>query len=111
MRKNEDFEENFSMGLVYSPKDVRGDVCIFRCNGPHGPHVSFDHHDRHHLHVAKEETLNSGLKAERTAFITQEYASFDDALGYFLKKCNITDAEKYFPNILQRRLFEGEEKK
>jgi len=73
--------------------------------------VSFDHHDRYHVHQAQEETINSGLKAERTAFITEEYASYDDALGYFLRKCNITEAEKYFPNVLQRTLFTGEVQK
>ena len=26
MRKNEDFEENFSIGLIYNPRDVRGDI-------------------------------------------------------------------------------------
>jgi hypothetical protein len=103
--KNEDFEENFSIGLMYSPRETRGDICLLRYNGPHGPHVSFDHHDRYHVHMAEEETINSGLKAERTALITEEYASFDDALGYFLRKCNITDADKYFPNVLQRTLF------
>jgi len=111
MRKNEDFEENFSIGLMYSPRETRGDICLFRCNGPHGPHVSFDHHDRYHVHQAQEETISSGLKAERTAFITEEYASYDDALGYFLRKCNITEAEKYFPNVLQRTLFTGEVQK
>jgi hypothetical protein len=111
IRKNEDFEENFSIGLMYSPRETRGDICLFRCNGPHGPHVSFDHHDRYHVHIAEEEIINAGLKAERAAFTTEEYASFDDALGYFLRKCNITDAEKYFPNVLQRTLFSGEVQK
>ena len=26
MRKNEDFEENFLIGLIYNPRDVRGDT-------------------------------------------------------------------------------------
>jgi hypothetical protein len=105
MRKNEDFEENFSIGLIYNPRDVRGDIPLLRCNGPHGPHVLFDHHDRFHIHKAEQENLASGMRAERTAYITKEYASYQDALGFFLKKCNIINAEQYFVGILQRELF------
>ena len=79
-----------------------------RCNGPHGPHVLFDHHDRFHIHKAKPDNLASGTKAERSAYITKEYASFQDALGYFLKKCNIKGVEKHFPDVLQRDLFPGD---
>ncbi|MEW6667759.1 MAG: hypothetical protein AB1512_21330 [Thermodesulfobacteriota bacterium] len=107
IRKNEDFEENFSIGLIYLPREVRGDICLLRCNGPHGPHVNFEHHDRAHIHMADEEALDVGLKAERSAHITVEYASFWDGLGYFVKKCNIIDAEKYFPAVSQRSLFLG----
>jgi len=105
MRKNEDFEENFSIGLIYKPRDIRGEIPLLRCNGPHGPHVMFDHHDRFHIHKADQENLASGIRAERTAYITKKYASFQDALGYFIKKCNIIDAEKYFVGVLQYELF------
>lgn len=104
IRKDEDFEENFSIGLVYCPRGVRGDIHLFRCNGPHGPHILFDHHDRYHIHMADPKNLSSGLKAERTAHITREYASFQDALGYFLKTCNIVGANEYFKGIFQRDL-------
>jgi len=105
MRKDEDFEENFSIGLIYNPRDIRGEISLFRCNGPHGPHVYFDHHDLFHIHKATQENLASGIRAERTAYITKEYASYQDALGYFIKKCNILDSEKYFVGVLQRELF------
>ena len=105
MRKNEDFEENFSVGLIYYPRDIRGDVHLLRCNGPHGPHVLFNHHDRFHVHEADPKNLSAGMRAERTAYITKEYATYQDALGYFLKRCNIMNAEQHFPGILQRELF------
>ncbi len=105
MRKDEDFEENFSIGLIYKPRDIRGEIHLLRCNGPHGPHVMFDHHNRFHIHKAKQANLASGMRPERTAYITKEYASFQDALGYFIKKCNIIEAEKYFTGILQYELF------
>jgi hypothetical protein len=107
MRKNEDFEENFSIGLICLPKHIKGDILLFRCNGPHGPHILFDHHDRHHIHIANEEDIAAGLKAERTAYVTEEYASYWDALGYFLQKCNIMGAEKHFPDVFQKKLFIG----
>ena len=105
MRKNVDFVENFSIGLTYKPRDIRGEIALLRCNGPHGPHVMFDHHNRFHIHKADQENLASGIRAERTAYITNKYASFQDALGYFIKKCNIIDAEKYFVGVLQHELF------
>ena len=112
IRKNEDFEENFSMGLIYYPKHIRGEIHLLRCNGPHGPHVLFDHHDRCHIHKANPDNFVLGTKAERTAYITKEYASFQDALGYFLKKCNIKDVDKHFHDVFQRELFprNGDEK-
>ena len=105
-------EENFSIGLIYFPKDIRGEIHLLRCNGPHGPHVLFDHHDRFHIHKANPDNLALGIKAERTANITKEYASFQDALGFFLKRCNIKDVEKHFPGVWQRELFPrgGDEK-
>jgi hypothetical protein len=107
LRKNEDFEEDFSIGLAYLPREVRGDIILLRCNGPHGPHVLFDHHTAYHVHMADPGNISLGLKAERFAQITSEYASFDDALGYFLRKCNIVEADKYFPDAIQRHLFSG----
>jgi hypothetical protein len=105
MRKNEDFEENFSIGLVYYPRNSRGDIHLLRFNGPHGPHALFDHHDRFHIHQANQADMDSGMKAERTAYITKEYASYQDALGFLLKKCNIINAEEYFKGVLQHNLF------
>jgi hypothetical protein len=105
MRKNEDFEENFSIGLIYYPRNMRGDIHLLRCNGPHGPHALFDHHEHFHIHKANQENINTGMKAEKTAYITKEYASYQDALGFFLKKCNIVNAEEYFRDVSQQRLF------
>jgi len=57
MRKDEDFEENFSIGLIYKPRDIRGEIHLLRCNGPHGPHVMFDHHNRFHIHKPNKRIL------------------------------------------------------
>lgn len=34
--RNTFFHENFSIGLVYVPKEEKGKICLFRCNGLHG---------------------------------------------------------------------------
>jgi hypothetical protein len=53
MRINEDFNENFSIGLNYSPRDERGTVCLLRCNGPHGDFLGgplpSESHSRYHI--------------------------------------------------------------
>jgi len=45
------------------------------------------------------------MKAERTAYITKEYASYQDALGFFLKKCNIINVDEFFKGVSQYNLF------
>ncbi|MFQ5633280.1 MAG: hypothetical protein ACE5I1_31330 [bacterium] len=35
-RCNAMFSENFSVGLVFSPRQEKGSYEILRCNGPHG---------------------------------------------------------------------------
>lgn len=102
MRINEDFPENFSVGLVYQPNDGRKEIPLLRCNGKHGiyngvfdpahPHFDF------HIHKADEKLVDSGLRADRNAHKTAEYASFEEALQYFLKAINLDalDIDQYF---------------
>ena len=104
MRKNADFEENFSIGLIHQPRGVKGEIVLIRLNGPHGPHFLFDHHDRYHIHIADGENMEAGLKEERKAFITDEYASFPEALAYFIKRCRILNTEDYFPSYIQTQM-------
>ena len=83
MRQNTDFPENFSIGLVYLPRD-EDRIILLRCNGPHDAHVNdFQNpipHFRHHIHRASEEAIAAGWPAERFAGITEEYASYEGAL-------------------------------
>ncbi|MDQ6701222.1 MAG: hypothetical protein M3Z36_13665 [Acidobacteriota bacterium] len=105
MRKNEDFPENFSVGLKYHPKDDRGEIILLRCNGPHGGYnASFDPdhpHWAYHVHRADEKAIDAGLKAEKYARITTAYASFEEALRYFVREINLnaTDVSRYFPKL------------
>jgi hypothetical protein len=109
MRKNEDFHENFSIGLVYHPKDDPREIHLLRCNGPHGPHQLFSHHEKCHLHIAKEANIREGLREDRDAFVTEKYSTFEDALIFFLKKCTIINAGDHFELNRQQSLVEGKE--
>jgi hypothetical protein len=103
MRKNEEFPENFSIGLIYHPHDGRGEITLFRCNGPHGyfnsgidpTHPHFDYH----IHQASEKAIEAGAAPEKFAAKTTEYASYEEALQCFVKAVHLNekDAQKYFP--------------
>ena len=105
IRINEDFEENFSIGLNYLPSEGRGGILLYRCNGPHGPHESFDHHVSPHYHVFRPEDVAAGLRPGKAASITDEFVTYQDALTHFIRKCNIRDAARYFTTQSQRPMF------
>jgi hypothetical protein len=105
MRKNDRFPENFSIGLVYLPKDGSGELPLLRCNGPHGVYNGvFNEDDPHyapHIHIATEETISSGKRPESHAEICAEYDSYKEALQYFLRSANILNAIEHFVGIAQ----------
>jgi hypothetical protein len=111
MRRSDDFPENFSIGLIYHSNDERGEIGLIRCNGPHGVYNSgasdADHpHWDYHIHKASERALDAGERAERYADKTRAYASFEEAIQYFVTSVNLDrgDANKYFPWKEQREL-------
>ncbi len=69
LRRNEDFPENFSIGLVFLPGDGSGELTLLRCNGPHGTtNESFDPdhpHVDYHVHRAGAALLEAGLRPEK----------------------------------------------
>lgn len=103
MRKNEDFPENFSIGLIYNPHDGCGEITLLRCNGPHGGFnrsIDSEHpHFDYHIHRADVNAVEAGQAAEKDAIKTSEYAAFEEALQYFVKAINLNskDAQKHFP--------------
>ena len=104
MRQNEDFPENFSVGLRYLPKDGRPEITLLRCNGQHGVFNSqgFDPthpHWEYHIHKATYEALMQGFAAEKFAMATKEFASYHEALEYFLRAVNVRERDrvKHFP--------------
>jgi hypothetical protein len=92
------FHENFSIGLVYHPKDEKGRICLLRCNGPHGEHKDAPHHLFTHIHTVTADDINNGIKKERH-IVRAEYSTLEDAIQYYVKRVNIVsaDRQKYFP--------------
>ncbi|MBI5526713.1 MAG: hypothetical protein HY897_10310 [Deltaproteobacteria bacterium] len=104
MRINEKFQENFSIGLEYVPSDEPGNIVLLRFNGPHGEHVLYPHHAHYHIHEAKVDAIAAGLKPERYAVVTTDYASYPEALAAFLRRINLGDADRHFPGVFQGTL-------
>jgi len=106
LRRSEDFPENFSIGLVYLPKDGTGEVALLRCNGPHGGYndaVDPEHpHWEHHVHQATAAMIEAGLRPEKEATESRDFASFEEALEYLLRVTNVRDGLSHFPKIMQR---------
>lgn len=98
--ENLTFQENFSIGLVYYPKDEKGSVVLLRCNGPHGPNALAPHHIGPHIHKATAENITAGLKPESGEIITNvPYATIEDAIQHYVRFINIVpaDRQKHFP--------------
>ncbi len=101
LRRAEALPENFSIGLVWCPREDPERVCLIRCNGPHGdftgdipapvPHFS------HHIHLATEAAIAAGEKPERSASPTDRFGSFEEAIAFFIDRCNIAGYWKHFP--------------
>jgi len=86
-------------------------VILLRCNGPHGeflnslaePHPHFGYH----IHKATAESIQAELKPEAGAELTDEFASYPQALRHFLKITNIAWTDSDFPGLSQRNMFNG----
>jgi hypothetical protein len=93
LRQSDDLPDNFTIGLLYTNHDG-AEYMLFRCNGPHGD-VEYDDignalHFEYHTHLLK--TGYRRMVAQKTV----EYGSYQDAISFFMKRCNILEAEKYF---------------
>lgn len=97
--KNTFFQENFSIGLVYVPKEEKGKICLLRCNGLHGEVFGTPHHSFFHIHTVIAEDINNGIKVERNIQKTEEYSTLEDAIQFYVKHINIIpeDRKNHFP--------------
>ncbi|MFA7236804.1 MAG: hypothetical protein WC058_08070 [Phycisphaeraceae bacterium] len=112
LRQGQDFPENFSIGLRYAPGGGEPTICLLRCNGPHEgfaePTDNVRHHTGCHIHRAKADNLEAGRAAEKGAERTTAYATFEDAILFFLKECNVKDAGDLFPDLPSKNLWDLE---
>jgi hypothetical protein len=82
------FQENFSIGLVYYPKDEKSSL------------VLAPHHKGPHIHKATAEHIAAGLKPESGQIITDvPYTTIEDAIQHYVRFINIVpvDRQKHFP--------------
>jgi len=109
LRKHNEFQENFSIGLRFFPFDSPS-FQLVRFNGNHGEQLKDilnpNPHRDYHIHQMTNEDLDNGLDEPKNAFVTKEYASYEQAIIYFCKYCNIKDYLKYFTDVKQGLLFE-----
>lgn len=98
-RYNAAFNENFSVGLIYIPKQEKGNFEILRCNGPHGEHRMFPRHINYHIHIASHQAIESGLREDSVIEVTDKYANYEEALRFFVNYVHLKkdDIDRYFP--------------
>lgn len=101
-------QEDFSIGLDHIDQQGKS-LCLMRCNGKHGYHRNHQADaipfDDFHIHLATAEAIAKGESPEQFAEPTKEYATWQDALFYFVKRACIQDADRYFPFLKQPGLF------
>lgn len=112
--KNLTFQENYSIGLVYNPKEEKGKIVLVRVNGPHGQNENAPHHDGSHVHLSTAERINAGLKPEGVIETDVPYSTIEDAIQHYIKRINIipADRRKHFPtpnNQIDINFEKGEE--
>ena len=97
--KNTNFQENYSVGLVFRPKEEKGSIVLLRVNGPHGLNEFAPHHDGPHVHVATAQRINEGLKPEGNIETDVPYTTIEEAIQYFMQRIGVLDHDrvKYFP--------------
>jgi len=101
MRQSDDFPENFSIGLMYSPNEEPGSFQLLRCNGQHGGERVHPHHAVFHIHRTKADDINAGNLEPRQIEQSPAYASFEEALAHFCLLTNLQNPDQHFPGIAQ----------
>ncbi len=112
IRRNTEFIENFSIGLLYSPDEpTLATITLVRYNGPHGEtgRDPDGHYAKPHIHRITVSELESGSvrPQERHREITERYGTFEQGSSIFFNDTHVVNFEDYFPNLLQGNLFNG----
>ncbi|HUT02662.1 MAG TPA: hypothetical protein VM163_02075 [bacterium] len=115
MRQNIDFNENFSIGLVFLPSDGRQKIRLIRFNGVHvhrelaSDSMSSHWHECYHIHKAKAGNISAGSREDQSAVRTDRYASYEEALSEFFREIHLIDIRDHFPTPSQSSLDFGKE--
>jgi hypothetical protein len=110
IRQSLEFDEDFSLGLVYLSPDGKR-MTLIRYNGQHDqsndPYDQAKTHFQYHIHKATAENLNNGRYDKHPAIAAHDYASFADATGVFLATIGVRlrDIETHFSSMVQLPLF------
>jgi len=110
MRKSIEFQTNFSVGLVYRPKDHPEEIHLIRCNSAHRfiyISISEDPHFATHIHRADASNLNSGKREPKKKEITDAYTSYEGAVIYFMSLITVQDIDscEYLAQLKQTSMF------
>ena len=109
IRQNQEFIENFSIGLQCQMPSLKNHVTLVRYNGPHGQikRSKADHHPEPHIHYITQEEIESGAfnPKAKSIKITEKYNTFEEGLSVFLMDVGISNWKEYFPELEQGRLF------
>ena len=102
LRQSTEFCEDFSVGLIWlNPSEILSNVnrpiILLRCQGPHDGRADLGsdlHHD-YHVHEFTAEDLNcTRFKKPSRKEKAVDFFSFETAIDYFIKRCNINGLEK-----------------
>ncbi len=85
-RQNLEDESDFSCGISYLPRGALP-LTLARYNGP--SHVHGEIIYRPHIHLASENAIRSGRKAEAYATVTNRFESLEGALSCLVEDYNV----------------------
>ena len=102
MRRSNEFIEDFSIGLIWTnPQNFIGigkNIILLRCQGPHDgkQELGFDvHHDYHTHEITVSDIEEKRFAKPSNRNLTDAFNSFEQALLYFNKKCDIINMEDF----------------
>ena len=103
LRVNNVFQESFSIGLVYHPAEYPESLILLRCNCPHNQRSACEdiHWTKTHIHKATEKAIKENRNITYYADETGEYATWEEALEFFISRCNIENGYDFFPRNRQ----------
>ena len=109
IRQNQNYMENFSIGLIYKFSGFKNGLNFVRYNGPHDSDSKIPHHLYPHIHQMTEEDIQSGSLNPKPTKVkkTNKYNSLEEGLVVFFKDIKVINWREYFPELEQGDLFNG----